>query len=67
MDEISKRNFIALSDGLKQQRSTNSSQDTKIVQLEANVAMLQGQIATMQGQIAQLMAVNMGTGPTSRG
>lgn len=67
MDELSKRNFRALSDGLKQQRSDNSTQDEKIRQLEANVVTLQQQVALMQGQIAQLMAVNMGTGPTSRG
>jgi hypothetical protein len=64
MDEISIRNFLTLSEGLKQQRSTNSDQDEKIVKLEEMVAGLTQQVSVLTNQCASLIATRMGSGPT---
>jgi hypothetical protein len=66
MDEVSTRNFHKLSEGLKQQRSTNSDQDEKIVKLEEMVAGLTQQVSVLTNQCASLIATRMGTGPTAR-
>ena len=64
MDELTNRNFQALAEGLKEQRSANSMQDAKIKGLESTIAQLQAQVLIMQGQVAQTMARTMGTGAT---
>jgi hypothetical protein len=66
MDELSKRNFTALADGLQSQRDENSRQAAKIVQLESLVVELRQDIEMLRGQVSVLMAKGMGTGPTAR-
>lgn len=66
MDEISKRNFQTLSEGLKQQRSVNSDQDAKIRALEALVVQQQESINLLRTQIQTMLVRSTGTGPTSR-
>jgi len=65
MDEVSKRNFQALSDGLKQQRSVSSDQDTKLGHLEKLVGAQADRLRKLEIQLAVLMG-SVGSGPTAR-
>ena len=65
MDEISKRNFHTLAEGLKDQRQVNTDQDLKIRKLEETVAMLQGQLLALQSQFWQRIG-GIGIGQTER-
>ena len=67
MDELSKRNFATLSEGLKAQRTTNSAQDAKIVKLESLVVELSNNVSILRQQVNMLLARAMGSGPTSKG
>jgi hypothetical protein len=66
MDELSKRNFTALADGLQAQRDESSKQAARITQLESLVVGLRQDIEILRGQVSILMAKGMGTGPTTR-
>ena len=65
MDELTKRNFYTLAEGLDQQRSTNSTQDSKIQVLEAKVAELESKLVELNAKVSALLISRMGTGPTS--
>lgn len=65
MDEVVKRNFTALSDGLKAQRETNSAQDIKIRHMDRMLGEQAIQIKHLKVQLA-LLAANTGTGATAR-
>ena len=60
--EVVQRNFEALSEGLKQQRSDNSRQDAEIVRLKNDIANLQQQLSQMRSQLMGMMKI----GATSR-
>ncbi len=64
-DEVVKRNFNTLADGLNQQRDTNMSQDTRIQTLEAKVTELEMKLAEINSKVSALLISRMGTGPTS--
>ena len=64
-EEIVKRNFTTLADGLNQQRDLNSTQDDKIQMLEAKVTELESKVTALNSKVAALLIGRMGTGPTS--
>lgn len=64
MDELSKRNFGALSEGLKQLRSDMSQLKIEVKQKDEHIAQLQQDLNAMQVQIGQMTARFTGTGPT---
>ncbi|RKZ15820.1 hypothetical protein DRQ53_08105, partial [bacterium] len=55
MDEAARRNFQALSDGLKQQRETNADQDRSLNHIEQLVAAQAERIRKLEIQLAVLM------------
>ena len=65
MDELTLRNFQALSQGLKEQRSKTSELQITINQLQETVGQLQSQLAEMQNQTFALLAAMQGNGATS--
>ena len=67
MDELTNRNFQALAEALKEQRSKNSEQDDKIKNLEGMVAQLQSQLGSIEARVTQAFVKSIGTGSTSRG
>lgn len=67
MEEIVKRNFTTLSEGLKQQRTVSSDHESKLRCLESKVSQLTEQAIELQRQVAEIRIKLMGTGPTSRG
>lgn len=66
MDEVTKRNFNALSEGLKQLRSCDSDQKLKIAQLEDIVCEMGIAMKEMRQELMILKAITGGTGPTAR-
>ena len=65
MEEVTRRNFQALSDGLKQQRETNAAQDMSIKHLERLVAAQADRLRKLEIQLAAQMGTT-GSGPTAR-
>lgn len=65
MDELTTRNFQALSAGLKEERAKNSDLKIKVDNLEQTLAQLQGQLNAMQSQLHMLLAMSKGHGATS--
>ena len=65
MDELTNRNFQALAEALKEQRTTNSEQDKKIKNLEGMVTQLQQQLGAMEARVTQAFVSSIGTGPTA--
>ena len=66
MDNLTKRNFHALSEGLKAQRSSFEELSIKVNALENAIAIMQQQIAQMQQQLAVTSAMLHGSGATQR-
>ena len=66
MEEITQRNFYALSEGLKEQRSVNSEQDKRIKHLESSLADTQNKLETLL-QNFNMFKYKDGVGVTSRG
>ena len=64
MEEASKRNFQALSDGLKQQREENSKQNTRIKILQQAITELQIKVDNLVSKDVINRALSYGTGPT---
>jgi len=67
MDELTERNFKALAEGLKEQRTKNSDQDKLITSLQQALAGLQTQMTALQQSNALQQAQNFNGGPTNRG
>jgi len=65
MDELTKRNFNALSEGLKQVRAEAREASERVKQLETAITQMQQQITAIQGQTAALIPLAYGTGATS--
>ncbi len=65
MDGLTKRNFLALSEGLKEQREKNSDQDTKIRLLEEQLAQARQDLQILTNRFNVLFAQMKGTGATS--
>ena len=65
MDELSKRNFHALSEGLKEQRSKTSELTKQINNYTQVVGQLQVQVQSLQSQVGILLAKQMGNGRTT--
>ena len=65
MDGLTKRNFLALSEGLKEQRAKNSDQDTKIRLLEEQLAQARQDLQILTNRFNVLFAQMKGTGATS--
>jgi uncharacterized protein YlxW (UPF0749 family) len=65
MDNLTKRNFNALSEGLKHQRDKNAELHEKVDHLQKTVTQLQQQVIQLQQQVAVLMPLAYGNGPTS--
>ena len=66
MEEVVKRNFKTLADGLNAQRGHSSDQDKKIEKLESEVLELRSAISDLRIQLMQVTAMYRGTGPTAR-
>jgi uncharacterized coiled-coil protein SlyX len=64
MDSLTKRNFNALSEGLKEQRSKNQENFTKIQTLETTVAQLRNDLERLHAQLTALLPRVYGTGAT---
>ena len=65
MDDLTKRNFHALSEGLKSERTKNYNLAIKVSSLEQTVAQLQQEITQMRQQLISMVSVSVGTGATS--
>ena len=65
MDELTKRNFQALSQGLKDERRKNEALAIKVTQLEGTIAMMQNHVNAILPQIAYLKAQSYGSGATA--
>jgi predicted nucleic acid-binding Zn-ribbon protein len=66
MDNLTKRNFNALSEGLKQQRGRSDDLYDKVSKLQTTVTHLQQQIQNLQQQVAMLLPLAYGHGSTSK-
>ncbi len=65
MDDLTKRNFHALSEGLKSERSKNYDLAIKVSSLEQTVAQMQQELMSLRQQVIGMVASTVGTGPTS--
>lgn len=65
MDELTKRNFHAMSDGLKDLRSELDLIKEEGKKKDAIISQLSTQQQTMQQQLSVLFAKTMGSGSTS--
>jgi len=65
MDDLTLRNFMALSDGLKTIRASNEKQVEDIKKLRDVVGMLQQQVIALQQQNGIMMARLQGNGRTT--
>lgn len=66
MDEITKRNFTALAEGLKEQREINGNQDQRIALLESALTGMRIALVELHSRYYEVMAKQNGTGPTKR-
>ena len=67
MDELTKRNFNTLSEGMKAIRATGDEQKVEMEKMRATNAMLMAEIADLRQQVAILFARFIGHGSTEQG
>lgn len=65
MDDLTHRNFKALSDGLKAERTKNENLAIKVTTLEQTISQLQSQMTQMQLQLTMGAVAGLGSGATS--
>lgn len=65
MDDLTYRNFKALSDGLKGERTKNENLAIKVNTLEQTISQLQTQMQQMQLQLTMGAVAGLGSGATS--
>lgn len=65
MDEISKRNFLAINEAIKDDRRKDSERDKKITQLEQEIAMLKIQITQLEKKLNIVFTKTIGNGATT--
>ena len=65
MDDLTKRNFLALSEGLKEQRAKTSKLEIQITQYNELIGAMQAQVQVLQSQVGFLTASVAGHGATS--
>lgn len=65
MDELTKRNFHTLSDGLKDLRAQVDDLKAAGIKKDATIQQLMSQQQTMQQQLSVMMAKFMGSGATT--
>ena len=65
MDGLTKRNFEALAQGLKDARAKASEQEKRIESLSRQLAMLESRISASEARINVVFAKAMGNGATA--
>lgn len=64
LDELSKKNFIAINQAIKDDRVKDSNRDEKIQHLEEQISMLQQENIEIKQKINMMFAKFIGTGAT---
>ena len=65
MDNLTTKNFKALSDGLKSERTKNENLAKKVRLLEQTISQTQNDMALIKAQLSMVLAGSMGSGPTT--